>query len=158
MNKQLFRQKSMDKITSSDQINEYIHVSNPSVWIILAAVIVLLIGVCVWGIFGQLDTILQTGGVCKDGQLVFYIGESDIDKINENVIVLVDEKEFALSDISASPIKLDESYDSYLVHLTGLAEGEWVYVLKAKAVELKDGIYSIKIVTERVKPIDFVLN
>ena len=158
MNKQLFRQKSMDKITSSDQINEYIHVSNPSVWIILAAIIVLLIGVCVWGIFGRLDTVLQTGGVCKDGQLVFYISESDIDKINENAIVSVDEKEFVLSDISASPVKLDESYDSYLVHLTGLAEGEWVYVLKAKATGLKDGIYSIKIVTERVKPIGFVLN
>jgi len=158
MNKQLFRQKSMDKITSPDQMNEYIRVSNPSVWIILAAVIVLLIGVCVWGIFGQLDTTLQTGGVCKDGQLVFYIGESDIDKINENVIVSVDGKEFVLSDISASPVKLDESYDSYLVHLTGLAEGEWVYVLKADAAELKDGIYSIEIVTERVKPIDFVLN
>lgn len=158
MNKQLFRKKSMDKITSPDQMSDYIRVSNPSVWIILAAVIVLLIGVCVWGIFGQLDTAVQTGGVCKDGQLVFYIGENDIEKIGDNVIVSVDGKEYSLSEISSSPVRIDENYAPYLVHLTGLAEGDWVYVLKAETSELKDGIYSVKVVIERVNPIDFVLN
>ena len=52
MSKQLFRQKSMERITSPEQMDDYIRVSNPSVWMILAAVIVLLVGVCVWGIFG----------------------------------------------------------------------------------------------------------
>ena len=62
MGKTIFRQKSMQKITSPEQMNDYIRVSNPSVWMILAAVIVLLAGVCVWGVFGHLDTVLQTGG------------------------------------------------------------------------------------------------
>ena len=46
----------MDKISSPEQMNDYIRVANPSVWMILAAIIVLLIGVCVWGMYGQLDT------------------------------------------------------------------------------------------------------
>ena len=54
----------MDKISSPEQMNDYIRVANPSVWMILAAIIVLLIGVCVWGMYGQLDTKLQTGGIC----------------------------------------------------------------------------------------------
>ena len=53
MGKTIFRQKSMQKITSPEQMNDYIRVSNPSVWMILAAVIVLLAGVCVWGVFGH---------------------------------------------------------------------------------------------------------
>lgn len=158
MNKQLFRQKSMDKITSPEGLNDYIRVSNPSVWIILAAIIALLVGVCVWGIFGRLDTTLQTGGACENGQLVFYVGENDIDKIDENTIVSIDGKEFALTEISASPVKIDESFDAYLVHLTGLAEGDWVYVLKADATGVKDGICSVEVIIERVNPIDFVLN
>lgn len=158
MNKQLFRQKSMNKITSPDQLSDYIRVSNPSVWIILTAVIVLLVGVCVWGIFGRLDTTLQTGGVCEGGQLVFYISESDVGKIDEKTIVSVDGKEFALSEISSSPVKLDDSFDAYLVHLTGLSEGDWVYVLKADAAGVKDGICRVEVIIERVNPIDFVLN
>ena len=59
MSDSVFRQKSMDKITSPEQMNDYIRVSNPSVWMVLAAVIVLLLGVCVWGAFGHLD-ILQS--------------------------------------------------------------------------------------------------
>lgn len=64
--------KSMERITSPEQMNDYIRVSNPSVWMILAAVIVLLIGVCVWGAFGHLDTVVQTGGICEDGRLTVF--------------------------------------------------------------------------------------
>ncbi len=158
MNKQLFRQKSMDRISSPEQLGDYIRVSNPSVWMILAAIIVLLIGVCVWGIFGRLDTTLQTGGVCKDGQFVLYVGEKDFAKLSENAFVSVDGEEFALSEISEYPVKLDENYDPYLVHLTGLSEGDWVYVVKADTADIKDGIYSAEVITESVRPIDFVRN
>ena len=70
MSEPIFRQKSIERITSPDQMQDYIRVSNPRVWMILLAVIVLLIGVCVWGIFGTLDTTVETGGVCTDGKLV----------------------------------------------------------------------------------------
>ena len=73
MSQPIFRQKSMEKISSPEQMNDYIRVSNPSVWMILAAVIVLLAGVCVWGMFGCLDTSFQTGGVCRDGCLTVYV-------------------------------------------------------------------------------------
>ena len=117
MSKQLFRQKSLEKITSPEQMGDYIRVSNPSVWMILVAIIVLLIGVCVWGVFGRLDTTLPTGGVCKDGQLTLYISEKDFDKLGADTLVSVNEKEYALSEISESPVKLDTSYDPYLIPL-----------------------------------------
>lgn len=158
MSKQLFRQKSIDRITSPEQMNDYIRVSNPSVWMILIAIIVLLIGVCVWGIFGHLDSTLRTGGICKDGVLVLYVSEKDFESLGEGAFVSVDGKEFPLSDISASPVKLDAGYDEYLVHLTGLSEGDWAYAVTVNASDIKDGTYSVDVITERVKPIDFVLN
>lgn len=42
--KQIFRKSSIDRVSSPEQLNDYIRVSNPSVWMILAAVIVLLAG------------------------------------------------------------------------------------------------------------------
>ena len=62
MSDQIFRKKSLDRISSPEQLNDYIRVANPGIWMILAAVIILLAGVCVWGIFGHLDTKTETVG------------------------------------------------------------------------------------------------
>lgn len=47
MEKQIFRKKSVERVSSPEQLSDYIRVSNPSVWMTLAAIIVLLAGVCV---------------------------------------------------------------------------------------------------------------
>lgn len=158
MSKPLFRQKSMEKITSPEQMNDYIRVSNPGIWMVLAAVIVLLAGVCVWGIFGRLDTSLQTGGVCQNGRLIVYISEKDFSDISEKSIISVNGNEYALSDIANSPIQLDDSADSYLLHLSGLSKGDWAYALEVDSSGLADGTYTVSVITERIKPLDFVLN
>ena len=45
----IFRKSSLDRISSPEKLNDYIKVSNPSVWIILGAVAVLLVAVIIWG-------------------------------------------------------------------------------------------------------------
>ena len=144
MNHSVFRQKSMEKITSPEQMNDYIRVSNPSVWMILAAVIVLLIGVCVWG---------------EDGRLTVYLSEGDFARSDGDAILSVGEAEYAAaSDAAGTPILLDESTDPYLLHLIGLSAGDWVHALSAEAPDLKDGVYTVSVIIERVGPLDFVLN
>ena len=93
MNNQLFRKKSLDKVSSPEQLNDYIRVSNPGIWIVLAAVIVLLIGVCVWGVFGRLETTIGSAAVVKDGEMTLYIKEEYLGKVSEGMIVRVKEKE-----------------------------------------------------------------
>ena len=41
----LFRKESMDRIQSPEQLNDYLRVTNPAMWVVLAAVIILLVGV-----------------------------------------------------------------------------------------------------------------
>lgn len=158
MSKTIFRDKSMDKITSPEQMNDYIRVSNPSVWIILAAVIILLAGVCVWGIFGRLDTATETGGVCENGKLTVYMSESDYAKVGEKTIISVGGNEYSVADRPEKPVRTDENTDPYLMHLVGVSEGDWVYALEIGADGLPDGTYALSVVTERVRPLDFVLN
>lgn len=158
MKHSVFRQKSMEKISSPEQMNDYIRVSSPSVWMILTAVIVLLAGVCVWGVFGHLDTAVQTGGVCADGQLTVFIGEKDYDKITEAAVISVDGVEYAVTGTADAPVRVDDQIAPYVVYLAGLSEGDWAYALYADAPELGDGMYAASVVTERVRPLDFVLN
>lgn len=60
-NTTIFRQKSIDRISSPEQLHDYIKVSSPSSWVILIAIIVLLIGVLVWGIFGSITVNTDNG-------------------------------------------------------------------------------------------------
>ena len=53
MNNSIFRQKSIDKITSPEKLDDYIKVTKPSVWITLIAIVLLLAGTVVWSIFGE---------------------------------------------------------------------------------------------------------
>ena len=52
--KGIFRQKSIDKVSSPEKLDDYIKVTTPSVWITLVAIVALLVGVAVWGVFGEL--------------------------------------------------------------------------------------------------------
>ena len=61
MNNGLFRKKSMNKVSSPEKLDEYIRVTTPSVWIALAAMVILLIGVIIWGCFGELTVHNEDG-------------------------------------------------------------------------------------------------
>ena len=54
MKKGLFRKKNLDKVSSPEKLDDYIRVTTPSVWITLAAIVILLIGIIAWGFFGEL--------------------------------------------------------------------------------------------------------
>lgn len=157
MDKQLFRKASIDRVSSPEQLNDYIRVSNPGVWMILAAVIVLLIGVCVWGIFGRLDTKIATAGTCGNGIFTCYVTEEKAAKINSGMTVNVDGNALTVTEISAKPVAVDADMDEYLLYLGGFSEGEWLYEVTANAA-LSDGTYKAEIVTESVSPMSFILN
>lgn len=44
-------QKSLNRVKSPEDLNDYIRVANPGVWLVLVAVVILLAGVCIWGFF-----------------------------------------------------------------------------------------------------------
>lgn len=157
MNKQLFRKTSMERVSSPEQLNDYVRVSNPGVWMILAAVITLLIGVCVWGIFGHLETKISTAGTCENGVFICYVSEEKAEKIKSGMTVNVDGNVLSVSEISAKPIFVSADMDSYLMYLGGFSEGEWLYEVTANSA-LSDGTYKAEIVTESVSPMSFILN
>lgn len=89
MDNSIFRKKSIERISSPEQLGDYIRVSNPSVWIILGAIIVLLAGACVWGIFGTIETRVSAP-VVSDGESVnLYLDEEEIKNVNVDMELLL---------------------------------------------------------------------
>ena len=153
----LFRQKSLDRISSPEQLNAYIRVSTPSVWMILAAVIVLLVGVCAWGVFGHMDTTLSVAVLAENGHVTAYVKEADAAKVAAGQAVTVAGAQGQVAAVSTEPQRVDDTFTDYMRHLGSLQEGEWVFAVTLDAA-LEDGVHAAQIVIDSVSPMSFVLN
>ena len=72
MNNGIFRQKSIDKVSSPEKLDDYIRVTTPGVWITITAIIILLVGTIVWGTFGEL-TIHNSDGTTETVAPITFI-------------------------------------------------------------------------------------
>ena len=138
-------------------MNEYIRVATPGVWMVLLAIVILLTGVCAWGVLGRLDTTLSAVAMAQNGEMTVYVKEADIASIEEGMAVRVGESEFQVTGIAAQPISVDGSFSDYALHVGSLQSGEWVYALTVSG-SAADGVHSAALVTERIVPISFLLN
>ncbi len=77
MAKQLYREKSLKYIQSPDQLNDYLQVAKPSVWIILASVVILLVGLLIWGSFTYIGSSIRGTAQVEDGALVMEFESQD---------------------------------------------------------------------------------
>ncbi len=165
MNSGVFRKKSMERVSSPEQLNDYIRVSNPGIWLILGAVIVLLIGAVVWGASGELETGFKTWAHADaDGQ-VCYITEAERAKIDTDTFVRAGSAVYGSYEISQDPVTVDDvitkvgSLEAYKMQI-GVKEGDRLY-----EVRLQDGVakaagdapFEIEFVLDSVSPLSFIL-
>ena len=153
----LFRQKSLERISSPEKLNAYIRVSSPSVWLLLSAIVILLVGVCVWGVFGHMDTTLSAVAVAEEGAVTVYVRAADVEHVSVGDVVKVNDVTASVVSVSAQPVAVDDSFTDYMLHVGSLQTGEWVYEIALNA-ECADGVYAAQIVIDSVSPMSFVLN
>ena len=121
--------KKHEKVNSPEQLNQYIRLSNPGVWILLLAIVVLLIGVCIWGYFGKIDTKIKTAVISDNYNSYLYVKEEDLSKIKNGMQVELNNTEntYEIESIEESPEKITEEIYEYARHLGNFQIGEWVY-------------------------------
>lgn len=157
MSENLFREKSLKRISSPESLNDYVKVSNPGVWVLLVATIVLLLGFFAWGVFGRIDSKITTVGVVNNGILTVYVKEDDIDSVNDSSSISVEGEEYSVSSIENVSSKLDYSFNDSYLHIADLQKDSWVNKVTSK-VSLSDGVYKVDVITEKIKPISLLFN
>lgn len=139
MDEKLFNKKSVEKAKSPESLDDYIKVSNPTVWLLLASIIILLLGATFWGIFGRVESTVATTVRVQNGDAVCYVLEDYITEIKEGMTVKFDKKEAFITSIGEKENK------------------EYVCELASEEI-LIDGFYNGKVVTNSYQPWSFVLN
>lgn len=135
--KELFRKTSMESISSPEQLTDYLKVTNPSAWIILAAVAIVLIGGLVWLCVGTVETDIKVNALAENGRVSVSIPAVHTSKINDDMIIKI-----AGSEISDYTVREDKNGSKSLMITADVPDGE----------------YDVTIVTERLTPISFLIN
>ena len=156
MNENIFRKSSIDRVNSPEQLNDYIRVANPSVWLLLSAVVVLLIGVVVWGIFGTIETKVDGTAVVSGGKAVCYV--EDASSLKVGMDVRIDDTEGTVQAVGSRPVEITDDMGSYFMFLSSLSSGSFAYPVEVDVESLEDGVYSAEIVVSDINPIYFVIH
>lgn len=156
MNEGLFRKKSIDKVSSPESLNDYVKVASPSVWMILVGIIILLIGICIWGVMGRLDTKVNVGVVSKGADNICYISENDINNVKVGQIFEVSGANCEVIAIDSTPMQGKE-LSPLMLHALNITAEDWVYKATING-NISDGEYEAYILTESISPMSFIFN
>ena len=135
MDKELFRQKTVEKMSTPDDLTEYLKVTSTSVWMVLAAVLVLLTGLIAWGFLGHLDTKVDAKASIKDGWVTVKIPAIDAEDVKDGMEIEIEGKSTKIRDVVTD---------------------EFGRTTGSCSIDLPDGEYDAEITTESLTPVSFL--
>lgn len=156
-NETIFRDKSIERISSPDQLNDYIRLSNPGVWFILASILVILAGACIFGIFGHIDSSVPAVGIATNGSMVCLVKKEYGDRFTDNMKLKIDDTEYNVALRDSKPVTVWDTTDPYALFLGNMQPGEWVYEIDVDGT-FTDGSYEATLITEKVTPLSFIFS
>ena len=157
MNEKLFRKASIDRVNSPEQLNEYIRVARPAVWLILAVVVALLLGVIIWGVFGTVETNVTAGVAVDEEGAICYVLSGDAAKLEAGMTVTIGNATGSIQGIADAPVSASALSD-YLRYLTGFSEGDFCYAASLDLSGVAQGEYAATITVSSIHPISFVIH
>ena len=133
----IFRQKSLERISSPEQLTDYLKVTNPGIWALLAAIIILIGGLFAWSMVGNLETVSNGVALVQDGQAQVMLTDTSYIPISTGMTVRIGDDEYFISSVGT------DDYGRAIAYAP---------------INRADGRYDVEVVTESIHPIKFLFN
>ncbi len=153
----LFREKSLEAVESPESLNDYLRVTSPGVWLVMASVIVLLAGGILWSIFGHIRTTANFAVAVTPEKSVCYVTYDVIDKVMARGIIRVEDTDYPLrTDVECEMDFITEDISPRVLLAGNLSIGDLVIQVPV-ITDLDEGYYTGEVVTEDLQPISLLL-
>ena len=156
MDKQIFREKSLEQLSEPEQLTEYLQVTGTGGWLVLIGLIVLLAGILVWGMFGRISSVETVPAQVREGKAYCYVLADDIAFTEEEIPVVIGDQHMLADAGEAEEQTIDASADASLFESGYLSAGKNVVVLSCETT-LQDGWYEADVTTDRLQPITLLM-
>ena len=153
----IFREKSLKRAASPEELNDYIRVTSPGVWLVFAGIIIFLLGIFGWAYFGQLETSLEVYGESDGGVFTGFVKSDTFLQLKEGMEAVYADSRGTVTKLSPYPKPAVEVVPIQLWETLGLQSDTPLYPVTC-AVSMPDGSYNVRIVLEKIRPIDLLLN
>ena len=140
MDNQIFRKESLDQISSPEQLNDYLRVTNPAVWLVLTAVILLLAGMLLWASVASIDSFASGTAQVQDG----------------NMRIVFDDSQIAKSVQTGMTVTTATGDESAQVSNIGYTDNGEMFALAPTT--LADGTYSVRVVYKKTQVLSLLFN
>ena len=151
----LFREKSMEQFTNPEQLNNYIRVIHPSLILLLAAIISLLVGIIIWGYLGTINSTASCTAYVSSGVIHSYLPFDGDNELSNDSRIVIGETEYDIQSVS-SPAPASLVLNEEQLVLYQLNSDDIVIALMAQGA-LPDGVYQAKVILESIRPISLIL-
>jgi len=160
----LFREKSLERISSPDELDKYLKSSSPAIWILMISIFTFLVGLLVWGFVGKVETKSTVGFSVTDGNVTCYISETDYNSYIkgkdsdyiEDIILRFEDKEIAAENVSSLVQEVTSESVSFLLRAANIGNNDLYYVVTSHVSSIVNGNYKGSIVFESTKPISYL--
>ena len=139
MDDSLYRRKSLERISSPDQLDDYLHVTSPAVWMVLLAVILLLAGLVLWGSTASFESYVHGTGNVRGGRMTISFDDPDM---AENVV-----KEGMVVSVGEITTKVE-----------GTGRAEDGSLIAMASTSLPDGSYKVTVSYEKTQILSILFN
>ena len=133
----IFREKSLKRIASPEELDDYLKVTTPAVWMILGAVIAMLVGIIIWSLLGNLNTTVSGDASAKDGYITVLVTEDGAEHIREGQTIIVGNNASTVGEV----FKDDFGRTS-----------------AGASMNVPDGEYRARIVVEQITPFELLFD
>ena len=99
----IFRDTALRKMTSADDLDRYVKVTNPSAWVLIGAVAALIVAALIWGLTASLPITTTTTGVLKDGQIMCFLPIDDDAPVTTDSKVVANGYETRIVSVNDNP-------------------------------------------------------
>jgi len=162
----IFRKESMRQVSSPEQLDDYIKVSNPGVWIVLAAILVLFGAAVVWAATAVIPTLIPARAlVDARGQYVCYLPVEIGENLKPGVAVQVGNLQGKVTRVGGTPLSYADAVRSLPNEYTAYALGlsEWnvrveIQLGSAAETQAEGTISPVTIIAASVRPLSFLFN
>lgn len=161
----MFSERARQKLRSADDLDKFVRVTNPNVWVILGACAAMVAGVLAWAFFGSANTNVEVLGTYINGQALSLLSPDEIQGVDPGDPANVAGKKTTVAEVASKPVSARQAEallggDDFLTS-TLMQEGSWAYLVTYGPLEdekgLEDGVpISVNITTEQSAPIKLV--
>ena len=153
----IFRTKSIERIECPESMNDYLQVTSPGVWLVLITIVIFLIGACIWGIFGSIESTVNVAVVSTDTETICLVPNTALESVIRNRAVRITDTNYELLPATLEPEIISEDTNIYWILAGNLNIGDIVYRIPLSQ-NLSEGVYTGTIVTETLSPLSLLLN